>query len=231
MRSLEDFLSELESDRLDRESELRLVENLASRAASDEEAQMLRRSLILLAYAHLEGFCKFALFLYAGAINAESLPCSAATIPVMSASLREIFSALRNVQSKSPEFRRGAPDDSDLHMLWRERAFIENYHAILSRTVTIPDKIVDTEHNLDGMVLKKNLYKLGLDHSAASAQESNLNKLVGIRNSIAHGDRLTRPSAEKCRDYLATVFEVMGAVQEIVIAAIRDQKYRQSVVA
>src|SRR5438067_10161708 len=44
------------------------IENVIARSQSDEEQAMLRRSLVLLTYAHLEGFCKFALMAYASAI-------------------------------------------------------------------------------------------------------------------------------------------------------------------
>src|SRR5205814_9631400 len=59
------------------------IENVIARSQSDEEQAMLRRSLVLLTYAHLEGFCKFALMAYASAINALRLPCKDASIPLV----------------------------------------------------------------------------------------------------------------------------------------------------
>ena len=48
---------------------------------------------------------------------------------------------------------------------------------------------VDLESNLSPLVFKKNLYKLGLPHEIDRDIEVNLNKLLGIRNKIVHGER------------------------------------------
>ncbi len=68
MRSPEDVFQELEEDRAVRESEIRLIENFISRSSPETEKVMLRRTLVLLTYAHLEGFCKFSLMAYAAAV-------------------------------------------------------------------------------------------------------------------------------------------------------------------
>ena len=64
MHSADDVFQDLEGDRDQREAEIRLLENIAARSSSDLERNMLSRSLALLIYAHLEGFCKFALLAY-----------------------------------------------------------------------------------------------------------------------------------------------------------------------
>src|SRR5215468_891389 len=61
MRSPEEVFEDIENDRAHRQREIRLIENIASRTESESEANMLRRSLVLLTYSHFEGFCKFAL--------------------------------------------------------------------------------------------------------------------------------------------------------------------------
>src|SRR6185437_12187213 len=96
MRSLDDVFQDLESDRRQREAELRLLENIAERSEVEMERNMLARSLVLLLYAHLEGFCKFALLAYVSQINSLGLPCSEASPPIIAASLGQIFAALRN---------------------------------------------------------------------------------------------------------------------------------------
>jgi hypothetical protein len=93
MRSPDDIYQDLESDRLQREAEIRLVENIATRVEAEPERNMLLRSLVLLTYAHLEGFCKFALLAYAGAVNSMELPCKEAAFPLLAASLGDIFAA------------------------------------------------------------------------------------------------------------------------------------------
>ncbi|MGJ0621061.1 MAG: MAE_28990/MAE_18760 family HEPN-like nuclease [Methylocystis sp.] len=228
MRSPDDLFQDLESDRLQREAELRLIENFASRAEVEAERNMLLRSLVLLTYAHLEGFCKFALLAYAGSVNALAVPCREAAFPVLAASLGDIFAALRNPNSKAPEFRSNLPDDGELHMLWRERTFVESYEAILCRSIEIPDRVIDTKANLNTVVLKRNLYQLGLDYPAVERHRGAIDRLLNVRNAIAHGDALRVPSPEHMREYTVAVFDVMQFVQNGVFVALRDGAFRRT---
>lgn len=227
MRSPDDVFQDLEADRLQREAELRLIENIAARTDVEAERSMLFRSLALLTYAHLEGFCKFALLAYAGTVNALALPCRDAAFPVLAASLRDVFAALRDPNSKAPEFRNGLPDDQELHMLWRERTFVEVYEVILGRTVEIPDRVIDTKANLNSVVLKRNLYQLGLNYPTVDLHRGAIDRLLGVRNAIAHGDALRVPSANHIREYTSAAFEVMQFVQGGVFVALRDGAFRR----
>lgn len=148
MRSPEDVFQDIEIDRALRETEIRLIENVAARASDEREKTMLRRSLVLLTYAHLEGFCKFALMAYAGAVNALKLPCREAATPLVAVTLSRVFAALRNVESKHPYFATKLPDDRALHLLARERAFIEGFEAISAERVEVPDRTIDTRFTI-----------------------------------------------------------------------------------
>jgi hypothetical protein len=205
MRSPDDVFQDLESDRLQREAELRLVENIAARASAVSERDMLFRSLVLLTYAHLEGFCKFALLAYTGAVNSLRLQCRDASSAIVATSLGTAFAALRDINSKHPECSRKLPDDRELHMLWRERTFVDAYDAFMARQVEIPDKIVDTRANLNSTILKRNLYQLGLDYPAVDKHKRSIDMLLGVRNAIAHGDALRVPTAVQIKEYTSAV--------------------------
>lgn len=226
MRSSDDVFEELEEDRASREAEIRLVENVISRSEDDEEKSMLRRSLVLLTYAHLEGFCKFALASYASAINALHLQCKDASIPLVAVTLSKVFSALRDLNSKHPDFSR-IIDDRDLHMLARERTFLESFEVITSRKVEIPDQVIDTKSNLSSMVLKRNLYQLGLRYPIVSTHAGKIDRLLGMRNAIAHGDKLKIPKDTDIQEYLKASFDVMRFVQEEIFASLRDKIYQR----
>ncbi len=229
MRSPDDVLQDLERDRQQREAEIRLIENVAARSESDAERSMLRRSLVLLAYAHLEGFCKFALFAYAAAVNEARLPCKEAAVPLVAATLTKVFAALRDANSKHPVFGRSLPDDQKLHLSAREQRFIEDFDKITATVVEIPDHVVDTESNLKSAVLKRNLYRLGLDYPAVEPHSGTLNRLLGVRNAIAHGDAIKVPKEEELREYLTAGFAIMGVVQGEIYDALRRGAYRRSV--
>ena len=227
MRSPEEVYGDIENDRSQREREIRLIENIASRSEDEAERDMLRRSLILLTYAHFEGFCKFALLAYASTVNAIGLPCRDACTPLVAATLGKIFAALRDVNTKHEDFARGLPDDRDLHMLARQRSFIDNYETILARRVELQDSLVDTKSNLNSLTLKRNLYQLGLEYPVVETHRGSIDKLLGVRNAIAHGDALKVPTENEVEEYTAAAFNVMRFVQQEVYGALRNEAYRK----
>jgi hypothetical protein len=225
MPSPESVYEDMEADRSSRESEIRLIERFVQSSEVEVDRSMLKRSLILLAYAHLEGFCKFALLSYTGALNALQLKCGEASYPVAAASLSRIFAALRDPQSKHPVFRNRMPSDAQLHLSAREQIFLESYDTVTAGQLDIPDRVVDTKSNLSPDVLKKMLFQLGLNYPVVDEHRSNIAKLLGIRNAIAHGDRLKVPSDVEITEYLATVFAVMSFMQTEIYDALRGQMY------
>jgi hypothetical protein len=52
-----------------------------------------------------------------------------------------------------------------------------------------------------------------------------MNLLLGVRNAIAHGDRLKIPSDKEVEDYPVSVFEVMSFLQSEIYSALRNQIY------
>jgi hypothetical protein len=227
MPSPESVFEELEADRFQRESEIRLLENIISRTADIDERDALRRSLVLVTYAHLEGYCKFALIAYASAINSLNLPCREAVFPLVASSLSKAFSALRDVNSKHPSFRAPLPDDRELHLLWRERQFVENFTAMLDTLVKIPDKLIDTKSNLSTVVLKRNLYQLGLDHTLVEPHAGIINELLNRRNAIAHGDRGTIPEASDALRFVSSAFSTMAFIQREIYSTLSTEAYRR----
>lgn len=227
MRSPEEVFEAIEADRDQREFEIRLIDNMAQLAKTPREQEALRRSLTLITYAHLEGFCKFSLTAYKDTINSLKVSCSDAIIPIVAASLSTVFAALRDQNSKDPLFKRQLPDDKDLHLLWRERTFVEHYEASVTRPVSIPDRVVDTKSNLNSVVLKRNLYLLGIPHPSLDEHESTINELLGRRNAIAHGDRTTFPSEADVRRYVESAFKVMAFLQGEIYSALSTESFKK----
>lgn len=227
MRSPEEVYSEIEEDRATREREIRLVGNAAKRASTDDERDMLLRVAVLVTYAHLEGACRFALNAYVAAINALGLPCSEVSYDLVAATLTKVFAALRNPNSKHPVFSGIAPDDHKLHLAAREKEFMEKLDIIVKSPVTLPDNVVDAESNLSSVVLKKNLFRLGLPFDEVDKHKGTIDMLLGVRNAIAHGDTLAKPEQKTVDGYVASAFLVMQFVQQEVFLALRDRKYQR----
>ncbi len=53
--------------------------------------------------------------------------------------------------------------------------------------MNIPDKVVDTQSNLNPVLIRKILFQLGFQYNKFDKYESNINKLLIFRNDIAHG--------------------------------------------
>jgi hypothetical protein len=123
------------------------------------------------------------------------------------------------------------PDDTKLHLTAREIEFIEKMDTMFKAPVDIPDSAIDVESNLKAIVLKKNLYRLGLNYLEAEVEQETLDKLLGIRNAIAHGDRLRVPTAKEVSDYSALVFRIMNFIQTEVYDGLRRRAYLRNVSA
>ena len=74
--NIAELWEEIESDQAWREAEIRFFQNRMLKMTSEEEQNRFLRILVLILYAHFEGFCKFAFILYVNAVNNEGINCS-----------------------------------------------------------------------------------------------------------------------------------------------------------
>jgi hypothetical protein len=223
--SIADLRAQLEADRAWREEELRAVQNRGIDITADEERNRYRRVLVLLLYAHFEGFCKFALTLYASEVSRTGISCGDANYAIAAAALADLFKDLRNPDKKSDIFRGLLPDDAKLHRFARDREFVERAGDISKKAVIIPDHVVDTESNLSPVVLRKNLFRLGLAHDQFDARKDDINKLLGIRNGIAHGSLKDGVEAKTYDELRAATFSIMTELSAGVTKALTDGAY------
>jgi len=217
--------AELESDRAWREEEIRAFQNRGSTIQDEQELNRYRRALVLLLYAHYEGFCKFAFTLYATAINSSGISCGEATYAIAAASLSDMFHDLRDTRKKCDFFRRELPDDAKLHQFAREREFIERAAEVERRTVKIPDDVVDTESNLTPIVLRKNLYRLGLPHDQFESHEGKIHQLLNLRNGISHGDLKEGVEETAYLRLRAAAFSIMSGLGTGIMKALSERAY------
>lgn len=225
MLSVNDVYADLEADRASRESEIRLIENFLSSATDEHNRSMLKRSLILLTYAHLEGFCRFSLTAYVSAINAMGLSCGDASAAIAAAGFSKIFSRFTDIRQKHAFFRDKLPDDEKLHRTAREQEFVRDFDRARALPVAISDEIIDTKSNVDMTILKKLLFQLGLPFDPVDKYRSDIGRLVGVRNAIAHGDRLKVPRDHELKEYIRAAMSVMDFLQGEVFKALSENRY------
>ncbi|HXL21340.1 MAG TPA: MAE_28990/MAE_18760 family HEPN-like nuclease [Candidatus Dormibacteraeota bacterium] len=220
--------AELEADRAWREEEVRTFQNRGAKLDNENDRRRYRRALVLLLYAHYEGFCKFALTLYASAVNRSGISCGKASYAIAAASLADLFRDLRNPEKKSSIFRRVLPEDAKLHRFAREHEFIELAAELEKRPVNIPDDAVDTESNLTPVVLRKNLYRLGLPHDKFDSHKSEINKLLGVRNGISHGSLKDGVEEKLYRELRSATYSIMSGLSTDLMKALHDSAYRRA---
>jgi MAE_28990/MAE_18760-like HEPN len=223
--NIADLRAELEAERAWREDEIRKLQNLGESILDTDDKDQYRRALVLMLYAHFEGFCKFTLSLYSSAINAAQIQCEQADVALAAASLADVFRDLRNPEKKSDIFRHSMPDDRKLHAFAKEREFVQRSTEFLRRTVEIPDGAVDMESNLTPTVLSKNLFRLGFSHDAFEAYNADINKLLEFRNKIGHGEMRVGVVKKSYDDIRVSVDRVMTGITMVVMRALEQREY------
>lgn len=226
--NLANLRAQLEADRAWREDEIRAFQNRGATISDEEELKRYRRPLILLLYAHYEGFCKFALLLYVNAVNELGISCGAAAYAIAAASLAELFRELRNPQRKSDLFRHDLPDDARLHQFARDREFIERASELDEHPVNIPEDVVDTESNLTPVVLKKNLYRLGLPHDQFELYKAQINELLNVRNGISHGSFKDGVDSKLYEEVRAATSAIMSGLGAGIMKALAEKAYTRT---
>lgn len=225
----DDVYAELEQERLWREEEFTLLTNQTGNIKTPEKQDTYRKSLILMLYASFEGNIKSSLQIYVNRLNSTNIPTHAANEAIAAASLEKIFKALRNPDRKCSVFRRKLPDDTKLHKFARDREFYSDFSKLIANTQKNikldADTIVDMESNLKPVVLRKILYKLGLDISNVDQWSKNLDKFLGYRNAIAHGQRKKGISEHEFNNLHKLVREITTQVNQMIMTAIREQSY------
>src|ERR1700730_6160937 len=172
--TVDEMWAQLESDIAWRQSELRALSNLQTGIKRDPEKGRLRRALLVMLYAHAEGFCKIAFLTYVNAINRSHITCSAATDALVTAAFTDVFHALAHGDLKQKVFQLPLPGDQKLAIFARQREFITELPRFLTRTLMVPDTAVNTEDNLTSHVIKRNLYRLGFPEDVLSGYHAEL---------------------------------------------------------
>lgn len=221
--------AEIEAEWTWRLDELRFLKNQTANIVTDDRRDQYRRSLVMMLYAHFEGFCKAALSVYATAINNDALRVRECTPAIGAASLAGIFNDLRNSDRKSDFFRRRAPDDSGLHRTMRDREFVERISESFDILASIDiDATVDMESNVSPIVLQKILYRLGMDPSEVAPWSGQINKLLGRRNAVAHGEGRGGIDLKTFSELEAAVIDVVDKITRLLFQAANKNAHRRA---
>jgi len=225
---LADIRAQIELEREWREAELRFLGNHLGYISDEAKRKVYRKSLVVMLYAHFEGLCKSILLIYAESLNSSEILISEANAAIAAASLSEVFRALRNPKSKCPIFSRELPDDSKLHRFARDKEFVDSFATLVDSSVGLDaDRLVDTESNLRPVVLRKILFRLGLEPGLVEPWSATINQLLRRRNDIAHGTAKGGLDEQVYRELEQAVYAVVDDLVRVICAAVAEQSYRR----
>ena len=227
----EQLCIELEHELLERTDELSKIENffdMYANSSSDVLSGIMRKSLILLLYAHFEGYCKQAFQFYIVYINRKQLPLNCVKHGIIAANLNAEFQKLFDTNHK-PISITTLSNDGSIQLHGRKRNFLIECENITARMTNLDESIINTEANLKPDVLRKILFQLELDCSIIDAYQGEIHRLVNIRNSYAHGERSRYPSQSEYNDYKLAALTTMNNIKNIVEKAFYEQAYLKAV--
>lgn len=216
----------LETELAWRQEELAFFKNQLNSIKEDNKSKY-RKSLVLVLYAHLEGYIKISLQTYIQYINSQQLSRKDVNTGLMVAGMYREFLAYENLDRKCEIFRRELPDDARLHRLFRRIDFMEKVDDFKEQKLNIDDQIINTESNLRYIVLQKNLYKIGLPIDLFKDYQSDIDALVNRRNSIAHGDFKAGVTAQEFSNWETKVFSILSGVTRLLYDYANNKRFLQ----
>ncbi|MFE0034320.1 MAE_28990/MAE_18760 family HEPN-like nuclease [[Kitasatospora] papulosa] len=207
-----------------RRDEVRRLRNLQTLQISGQSRESLRRALLVMLYAHLEGYAKFALEQYAEAINRAGLTVRQGRKELGAACLAEKFKTYRSPESSDPL----DPAGGRARQILKDAEFLEDLLGMQSTPISLNvDHVTSADSNLSPAVLRRNLAMLALDDSGVHRFTSALEGLLKLRNNIAHGERLNLPSDQSFEKLEGRIFGLCDSLTLLVYHSVRDEQYKR----
>jgi hypothetical protein len=210
----------LENELSWRRDEIRNLRNAQISQRAGATTKM--RALLVMLYAHLEGFSKFALEQYATTINNEQVPVLKAKKELSAACLAADF---RGYRTADPGDQRD-PEGSRARQVAKDAELIERILTLQNAVIRLDvDSVTSADSNLSSVVLHRNLTMLGLDRVEFYRFASTMRGLLNYRNNIAHGQTVNVPSDSSFLRLEDRIFDLCESLMRSIYEAVRDEEY------
>ncbi|MEU2683633.1 MAE_28990/MAE_18760 family HEPN-like nuclease [Streptomyces hygroscopicus] len=223
--NVSEMRAELEDDMAWRLDEIRhLVNHLLGDKKAGEASVYSLRAILVMQYAHIEGFTRNALALYVKAINARQIPAKELQPELLSAALGAEFDGLR----RGSEARDG---EGKLTTRARQQvAFVRKLQELAEGPVSIAAEVAASmEMNLGSDVLKRALVNLAIPvDKVANDQYSSIEFVKRVRNDIAHGSRKEKIPEGMFSEHLKRCERFMSGLSRVLTQALSEQWFRLS---
>lgn len=216
--------AQLEEDLAWRLDELRHLRNslLGGLEPASWPASALR-AILVMQYAHLEGFAHNAFRLYIDAVNSQQLRAHELRPHLFASALVSEFDALRQGgnEQESGEGRLMRRANSQFK-------FVEKLRLLSNAVVTVDaDHAVSMEMNFGADVLRRTLFMLGIPETEVdNSYYSSLEFVRRARNDIAHGSRRERVEPGLFEAHRSKCERFMNELVRLIGHAVQDEMYR-----
>ncbi|MFF1760398.1 MAE_28990/MAE_18760 family HEPN-like nuclease [Streptomyces sp. NPDC058266] len=218
--------AQLEEDLTWRLDELRHLRNrlLGSESESDWSVSSMR-AILVMQYAHLEGFTRNAFALYVAVINSHQVAATQLKPQLLAAALGVEFDALRKNRGEAED-----EDEEEGKLTRRARnhvSFLQRLQELTAGHLEIAaDTAISMEMNLGRDVLRRCLYMLAIPMDEVSrAQYSSIEFVKNARNDIAHGSRKERISTGMFKSHTVKCEQFMNDLARIITSATARQLF------
>lgn len=165
------------------------------------------RMSIPMIYAHWEGFVVNSLKILIEHLNSLSLNPLNASINLVVTGLGDNYKSLSGKQSFQQRI-----------------TFTNNFHNLLKSSLKLSKKI-DTKSNLKSSVLAEICEIFSFNMESFNPYTADIDRIVNIRNSIAHGENAYQVNMENITKYITSV---TGAIDTLLVEIdefIKQKKY------
>jgi hypothetical protein len=207
-----------------RRNEIRHFRNLQGHELREVESDYLRRAIIVLLYAHFEGFVKFLLEEYVDVINTARLDITEVQTVIAASCVAEHFKSYRT----SVPGDKSDPVGARVQQVTRDATLLQKILETREQSVTLDKRqVTSADSNLTEVVLRRNLKMLGLEDKRASGYTKQLGDLLTHRNGIAHGERIPPPVNDPdFRRLEERIFKLCDELQKYIYTSIKNESYR-----
>jgi hypothetical protein len=210
----------LENELSWRRNEIRNLRNMQAAQPGFSTARI--RALLVMLYAHLEGFSKFALEQYAAEINRARVPIPSAKKQLAAACLATDFRAYRSSDPGDPN----DPEGNRARQVVKDAELVEKIMNLHSSLVVLDvEAVTSADSNLSPVVLHRNLSLLALEGHDFHRFTSAMNGLLRFRNNVAHGEAINVPSDQTFRRLEDRIFDLCETLTRSIYEAVRDEDY------
>lgn len=171
------------------------------------EDELWCRMCIPMIYAHWEGFVVDALKILLKHLNSLQLRHDTVKTNLVVISLEDSYKTLSGKQSFIQRIE-----------------FTKRFCGVLQEKIKFNTKI-NTKSNLKSDVLKEICEMFCFDFSKFSAFTSDIDRLVSVRNSIAHGENAFLPNNDNIKKYIEAAKNAMDTLIQEIENFLREKRY------